>query len=382
MISLSDLFTPLTTDQAQETILDMARAAGLDVDSWSAGDPTRTLLAIVARALSWVTTAASQFASGGFRTYATGDWLTLVAADIYGVTRREATYATGTVTLTNGGGGVYVIAAGDLTFSNTATGKTYRNTSGGTLNALGTLDVDVIAEEAGSASTAAIGAIDALVTTILGVTCSNAAAVVGIDAETDAEVTEACGESLAALSPDGPRDAYSYVAKHTARPDGSIIEINRTRVVATSATGDVEVTLATATGAPAGGDVTLIDTALQEQVVPATATLTTQAATEHALSVVYTAYVPSTCALTDTEVADAVEASLVAYCSAMPIGGRRLTPGGTGYVFHDLLRARISDAVADIFSVTLSTPAADVALLDTDVPVVTVSSYTIVRVDQ
>lgn len=381
MISLTDLFSPLTDAQALETTLAVARAVGLDVDSWSPGDPSRTILTIASRGLAWATRAMAKFHAGGFRSFAKGDQMSLVAEDVYGVPRSGKTYATGVVTLTNSGGGIYVIADGDLTLSNSTTGKTYRNTSGGTLGSGGTLDVDVIAEEAGSAGTSAIGDLDTLVTTLLGVTCANAAAVVGLDEETDDELAALCLESLAALSPMGAGDVYSYVAKRTKRIDGSLIEINRVRVITTSLTGDITLVLATPSGAPAGADVTTIDDKCQRTAVPCTATLTTQAVTEAALSITYTAYVPADCAETDDELKAAIEASLVSYAEAFPIGGVRKVPGA-GYVFHDLLAARISAASPAIFSKTLSAPAADVALLETDVPVVTIVSATIVRVQQ
>lgn len=381
-LSLSDLVSPLTAEGIRSTMLAAADALGLQTSTWKPLDPTRTLFYLVARVVSGVTQIVYQAIAGGLLDYATGSWLSLLALNVYNVQRIEDTYAAGEITLTNAGGGLYAITAGQLTFQNSATGKTYRNTSAGTLNPTSTLTLDILAEEAGSDSTSAATDIDTMVTTLLGVTCSNAEAVIGTDAETDDELRERCRDSLGAISPNGASQAYEYIATSTTRDDGTTVDINRVRVSAESSTGEVTVIIAAPSGAPAAGDVTYVDDAIQATVVPLCVTATTQAASEKTIAVTYTAYVPNDAEETSAEIQDAVEASLEEFFASVPIGGQATTPGGTGYVFHDLVRARISDASDAIFTVTLAAPAADVAIAATEVPTLGTITPTITRVVQ
>src|SRR5690606_27186702 len=121
----------------------------------------------------------------------------------------------------------HVIEAGDLTFQSSASGKTYRNTEGGTLDTANpTLTLDVLAEEIGADSNAAAGEIDTLVTTLIGVTATNAAAVVGSDEEDDDDLRQRCRDALAALSPNGAAQAYSFIARSTLRSDGTPVDVN------------------------------------------------------------------------------------------------------------------------------------------------------------
>ncbi len=128
------------------------------------------------------------------------------------------TSATGEVTLANSGGGVYNLGVGDLIITNPTTQKAYRNTDALSVGvASSTTTVAIEAVEVGSASTSAPNTITALTTTMLGVTCTNATAVVGVDEETDEDLRVRCREKLSALSPDGPKAAFSYFARVATR---------------------------------------------------------------------------------------------------------------------------------------------------------------------
>lgn len=92
---------------------------------------------------------------------------------------------------------------------------------------------------AGSGSTSNAGAIDTLQTTLIGVTCSNAGALVGDDAETDTELRLRCRSKLASLSPNGPAAAYDFVARSSALNGG--VTVTRTQVEADSDTGSLTI---------------------------------------------------------------------------------------------------------------------------------------------
>jgi uncharacterized phage protein gp47/JayE len=164
-------------------------------------------------------------AAAGFLDYAEGAWLELLAWNVFHVEKIKATYASAVLglKLTNTGGGFYVIEPGDVIVAHATTKKTYRNTTGGTLNpGVGqVLRLDLVADEAGADSNATVGTITDLVTTSLGVTVTNEVALAGLDEESDPALRQRCRDSLATLSVGGIKNAYEYYAKSTVRPDGS-----------------------------------------------------------------------------------------------------------------------------------------------------------------
>ena len=106
MATLTDMLTTETKAAIYARGLAVAQALGLNVTSWVAGDPTRSLYHFLSNILETLEIQVAGYVSSGFLDYATGNWLTLLAEQLYGVTRTEATYASTTVRLTNGGGGL------------------------------------------------------------------------------------------------------------------------------------------------------------------------------------------------------------------------------------------------------------------------------------
>jgi phage-related baseplate assembly protein len=346
------------------------------------GDPTRSLYHFVALSLETVEETAVEYIKAGFLDWAEGDWLTLLAYELYGVERTEATYASGAVTLSNGGGGYYVIGVGDVTLQNTATGKTYRNTAGGTLNSGPgtTLSLEFTADEAGSDSNSAATEIDALVTTLVGVTCSNPAAFVALDAEGYPDLRQRCRDKLGSLSPNGPRDAYSYVAQNRDLSDTSEA-ITRVRVDADTDTGDVLVYIAGADGAVAGGDVTIVEAAITEWALPVCTTTTVASASNVEVPVTYSLWLYSTVGETEAAVETAVEEALIAMFAARPVGGDVISPA-TGRLYHSMIESTIRGVYpAHAFRCTLSLPAADTDLAVNEVAVLGAITATVTLVD-
>jgi phage-related baseplate assembly protein len=284
------------------------------------------------------------------------------------------------VRLTNAAAGVYVLAIGDVTFSNSATGATYRNTDGGTLLAADTLDLSVEAETAGAAGTAGVGEIDTLVSpTMIGVTVANTTTGVGTDEESDAALRQRCRDSLAALSPDGAAAAYAYVATSALRVDDTPIGITRTRVSATD--GAVTVILADADGAPEAGDVTRIDDLIQTQVVPLGVTCTVSGASGLTVPVTYTAFVSTGTHASDVEIKAAVATALETYFATIPIAGWPTAVPGVGAIYTSDIISVVDSAQADIFRVTLAAPAADIAPTSAQVAILGTVTGTVTRWD-
>lgn len=347
-LSVTALFSTATVAALLDTALAVARVAGLPVTSWRTGDPTRTLLAFLAEVLGdALEPVVVGFAKSAFLSFAEREWLTLVASEVYGVTRVEATYAAGTLTLANGGGGLYEVDPGDLTFRSSATGATYHNATGGTLSAGSTLALDWIADAPGSDSSVLADEIDELVTTLLGVSIASSSASVATDEQGDEALREQCRATRGALSPNGPADAYAYVVRNPALTGGT--EITRAAVIGTTGTGVVLVYVAGAAGAVTAGAVTAAQDAVEAWATP----LCVQATVVNAEPV----------AVDVTAVLDAeglpegyeslVESRLDAWLGALALGG-------------DVARSRVitemHNAIPGLRSMTLTAPASDVAL--------------------
>lgn len=266
--SVTDLFKVETATSFLARIVAEAQSLGLLVTSWRVGDPTRVTFTALARMLATKESSLSELAKSSFLTSCSGDWLTILADEVYNIQRVQATYATSTVTITNTGGGVYPIAARSWVFKNTVSNKTYRNVSA-TLTPLSggqTITLDVEAIEPGSASNALANEIDALVTTKLGVVVVASTVAVGLDQQDDEPLRDQCRASRGALSPDGPADAYEYVARNPLLT--FVLDVTKARSDADNPNLYVTVYVAGPSGPVAGASVTAVQTALDKWATP------------------------------------------------------------------------------------------------------------------
>jgi uncharacterized phage protein gp47/JayE len=363
ILSLDSLLGTVSKQAIYEKALEVAEIFGVPVTSWQPGDPTRSLYHVLSEQLYNEELVIAAYVASGFLDFASGDWLTLLAKQVFNVDRTEATQATCSVLMTNNGGALFEsLAAGDVTFKNTTTGKTYTNTSGGTL-ASGpgtTLAVDVQADEAGSDSSAGIGDIDDLVTTLLNVTVANTTVAIGVDEEDDEALRARCRNKLGSLSPNGPADAYDYVAL-TPSLTGTT-NVTRSRTIADSATGDVTQYYAGPSGAVAGADVTLVNAAIQEWALPLCITHTGTSAANVVVAVTYELWIYEAVGETDAAIKTAIESALDDMIASQPIGGDVITTP-PGALYKSLIESTIMDTYPDhAFRVTVSVPAGDTSL--------------------
>lgn len=378
MFSFNDLVTPVTKDEAKASVYDVLGIVGTDVTSWKPGAVARTIITAWAIGLSSLSQLQALIARSGFLELSSGNWLTLVAYYVYGVTRQEATFATGEVTLTNTGGGSFPgEGVDDRTFTNSTTGKSYRNSEGFDLDPLGTVTIPVVAIEAGAASTSVPGAVDEIETTMIGVTVSNTLAIVGSDAESDSLLRARCYEKLGALSPNGPWDAYSYIARQTKRPDGTPIGVTRVRVTK-DGFGKVDVYCATPTGGVASVDVAYLEEALQQNATPLCVTLDTHGAENVVFNVSYAVKMYNTSGLTEQQIKDAIAAKLASFFSSHPVGGNVVD--GVGRVYADAIGTVIGSALPQIMSRQVLVPSTDTILGVGQVPVLGNVTGTITQV--
>lgn len=364
MKSLDTLTTPRTVAQITDSIYTALSIQGVNTTLWKAGSPLRTLIAGLAIILASFSQLQAALARMSFLALATGSWLSLVAFYVFGVTRDPGSFATGSLVLTNGAGGVFTYDPFTVTFSNGS--HTYKNVTAISLaSGPSTQTITIQATELGSGSSAGATTITTLVTPLPGVTCSNPTALVGNDEEDDATLRLRCAEKLGTLSPNGPRDAYAFVARTSVRADGSSIGVTRIRTIA-DGYGGIDAYFATGSGGIPGtvGDLStdlgIVDENLQTQVVPLAITLRSHTATGQTISVTYEVWISSTDTRTDGEIETAIQKALDAFVATRPIGGDQITPPN-GVVTKSALEDVVGAAVNALKRI-VTIPSADVAI--------------------
>jgi hypothetical protein len=384
-LSLEELTDPATFQEARGVILDVVEALGIPTSNWKGGAVVRTIISGVAVMLSGASQLQSAIGRGGFRLTAVEDWLTNVAADVFGTSRDLETFAQGEVTLVNAGVGVFSWDPDELELVNSSTGKTYRNVDAVALGASSTVTADFRAAEAGSASSALVGEIDALAIPQTGVTCSNAEALVALDDEEDQSLKIRAGESLGARSPLGPWDAYNYICKGAKRDDGTRIGVDQVRTTH-DGKGNIVVYVTTPSGSLAGtavpyaGDLGDVQKAIDTYAEPLGITATATNASELAVNVTAEVWAYNTANLTDAQWVTLIENALTDLIRRKPMGGDVISGGGGGKVWWSDIQGTIKAVRPEVFRVALTVPASDVAVTPGQRPVIGAVSITIHQV--
>jgi hypothetical protein len=376
-VSLAEILTPEDRDSVLETLLAVAASLSAPTTSWQEGAPILTLLTTASQKLADLTVVAVEIAKGGFGDLLPSDeWADIWALSRFNVTRIAATQASGLVDLTNTSLSNYTLAIGELIVAHAVTGKTYRNTTAITILAtVGLANVPIAADEPGTESNAAPGTITTVVSTLVGVGCTNPLSFVGTDKETTPALVTRARAKLGALSPNGPKDAYNYVATTPELSPGLSTPITRTRTIANELTGEVSVYLATSSGAPIAGDVAIVQAAIDTYAEPWGVTATAIAATPNVIAVTYQAWITGS-QLTAAQIQTAIGTALAEWFSTLDLGGYVIPPD-TGAVYVDALEQVIGQATPGILRVIVSVPAADVALTPNEVAVLGVITPTI-----
>lgn len=375
--ALSDLVTEETAASFLAKMLVIAQALGLTTESWLSGDPDLTLFDAFSRIQETKEAGIVAICRAGFLDLASGDGLTLCARYLFNTERNAATYATCTLRFTNGGALPVTVDPEDVTVKNATTGATYRNTTGGTIAAGGTLDVTIEAETAGSDATSGVGDIDTMVTAIPSITCTNTTSAVGADAESDTALRGRAKAKLGALSPNGPSDAYAYVATTPELVSDAVV--TRVRVVHDSTVGEVTVYLADDDGAVDAGTVTAVEAGLETWANPLCNSATVASASNSSLAVTYELWVYESISKTVSEIEDLVEAALLEGLRTRPIGGDIIPPATTGKIYKGWIEKTILGAVEPYgFRVSVTAPSGDTSL--TNAQVATLGAVTVTAV--
>lgn len=364
--SLTDILTPAERAEMLTLLLDIAASLNAPTTAWQSGNPNLTLLTTAAQKLADLSLVSVEIAKGGFGDLLPSDeWADLWALSRFNVTRVPATSATGLVNVTNSSLTQYDLLAGQLIIAHATTGKLYRNTGAiSILASVGLANVTIAADEPGIASNASPGTITTVVSAQIGVGVTNPLSVIGTDKETTIALVTRARRKLGALSSNGPKDAYNYVAT-TPELSATSTPITRTRTVANAATGAISVYIATAAGAPSAPDVAVVQAAIDANAEPWGATATAIAATPHVVAITYQAWVSGS-QLTSAQIQTTIGAALVAWFATLDLGGYVIPPD-TGAVYVDALEQVIGHATPGILRVVVSLPAADVVLTANEV---------------
>lgn len=331
MIPLTQLLSPVSAADARALFVTSLVGAGIPADKWRVGGTFSTILTVLATTYAGFSSLISTALASMFLPYASGGWLVLLAYYVYGVTATPATAASGSLTFVNTGGGIYgPYAPGEFSVLNPSTKVTFTNVDSFSIGALATVTgVAFQAMTTGSATSAAPGAVNTLVTSALGVTVTNPASLVGLDAQSDPDVRTACLQKLASQSVRGPRDAYTWAVKNAINPvTNSVVNINRVSVPLSDGDGNLVIYAASPSGAPTADDLAAAAAAIELKARPSATANSLFAVTEVPYTASITIWVQATAGVSASDIQTAAENALTAFISIYPIGG--LVNGDTG----------------------------------------------------
>lgn len=397
-IALTDLIKDLDRKEVLDDFIQVGKVLGLSTGAWQPGEPIYNLIVIFADQVTrlWNNVLVKALRAM-FLDFGEGDWLTLFAGTFYETWRQEETFAIGTLVIENRSlVAFYNFSPGDIKVQNAA-GKTFTATTGGSLGPWSgsgltpRLTLSMKADEVGAASNTVADGIahypTAPLSAFAGIYVYANTVFIGSDQETDASLKKRARLSTGPLSPASPRSAYESVALSArVSADGipllsrdagydiaTPVNVNRTRITEPGG-GVVHVYVASPAGAADGDDVTpgsdvfYINALIQDRVAPAGISVTVASAVVRSVTVpTISVYIDRESLVTTQEAYDAVLAAVTEFFEMLPIGGMRVTPMGTGYVFLSEIAAKASESLDGIFRVAIS--GSDVALLAAEVAV-------------
>lgn len=284
MTTFEDLIEPVTANEARAMLRELVITSPAQISAEVLDTPTTPEAAIIyalGEAEGNRSPERAFFARSAARSTATDPYLRVISNEQFSLPARGKTFATTTIELSNASNsyyGPYLI--GQFVARNRISKKLYSNTSPiGTITS-GTVGllVDVIALEAGEASSALPDEITELETALTGVTITNPAAALARDEETKESLNGRIDAKIGSLGTPGARGwntgatstAFEAVAKNgpedlggCPREDGSFIEVTRTQVVRDDEAGTITLYLADDDGPLLTSDVDIIRPVVQ-----------------------------------------------------------------------------------------------------------------------
>ena len=357
LLTVTQLRTPVTNDQATQTLIDLLAQLGFPSTSWQEGSIQRTFLEMMAYVYALMTTLVASLVTFCFNELAEAEALTLFSASHYDNTRIAALKTQGLATLTGGATGSfpYTVNIGDLVISDGTT--TFRNITGGTLAVSSTLLLSWEAETAGSAGNVADNTITTMVTPLAGVTVNNPdpgtgtwVSRLGQDLETNVALRSRNRTKWAALPIETPADGYVYIAQSAVA--NCRVEVDDSNP---GGAGTVYAYIAADDGVATGPEVTAIQNALDARIMGGVATAYGAAA--QVQNFTFTVYYDADGVAADVKTA--VDAAIAAVINAADVGGNDYSPGPSAVI---RIQTAI-EAVEYVPTVVMTTPAADIPVV-------------------
>lgn len=376
-VSIKTLLSPLVKKDVLADLYALLGLLGLPVTAFQDGEPIPAVLDVV---VGWIVDrlwnpVVLPALQAPFLDYATGAWLSLIAALVYARPRIEQQAGTAVWVLENRGGGFSgTVAVGQVRVKHGATNKTYTNTTSGTLAAwVGSGAYPIVsltfeADEAGTASNALAGEIATAPVSAPDANIflydranvvTNATTCLGSDEESDAHLVARIRAAVGDLSSAGPRatyfsTAFDPVGAFTRRDKIPPVSwgvaapaISRLQIVEEA--GIVIVYCASTSGPAAGtsgdtdSDVGKANAAIQMFCRPPGIIVTVLPADEHAVTLgTITLELDAAANVSAAQAIATCEAALASFFSTLPVGGAKKVAGGTGYVFLNRLEGVIT----------------------------------------
>lgn len=397
MISLEQLVAGITQADSYAQELQIASDLGLPTTAWQPVQAVVSILNVNATVISNFSGTISNMAQGGYASLAAQmvdssgapvtAWLDLRSLDVYNNRRQGATFASGGVPLQNTGiVGTAYGPTNPLHAQNQTTGATYTSQGSGTVAASATTVVQFQADKTGQFSTSGIGVTLVLTTPLAGVTClALTTSLVGSDAESNAALLLRDQNKLGSLGNAGPSQVYDYVARSipqgspSASPPYAVsAPITRTAVWLDVFSGDLNVYVANAAGAPGGTDLNVVNAAIQALADPDGQTVNVLPVTTVPIALTGTLYIRSTTGVLTADAITNAEDALANYAQTVPIGG--ITTAQPNIVPLTEILEALSAANPGTVDVELSIPTANPSLGQSGVPSFTPVSLSVVFV--
>lgn len=352
-VSLLDIASQTTPANALALLLNYLTISGLPATAWQEKSVPRTLLEGESVAYADAMNLVAAIANGNILDLSEGEWLTLLAANVYQLTRKPAIFARGTATITNNSGSAFAQPAGSLLAASTQSTTSFRILDAITLANGSSVVVTAQAEEAGLGGNVAVNTIASLLTPYPGISINNPGTAnvwltqIGTREESDESLRIRCKARWPGRG--GGKTVLAY--------EGMALEIEQVRQarVFPSAPGDGKAIIVIAGDTnPLDNSVVLQAEALILPRASLCALVDVQAASAVNLSVVATAYVEAAYLATVAADLDTALRTLIA--------NRRI---GQGVYRSEIIEALM--AVPGVGNVELGAPAVNVSINETEI---------------
>jgi len=193
-LTLEQLRTPVSADDALADMLQDLQDLGFTADSWQEGSIVRTILESQAEMVSRMSQIVKTLVDLIYIDTAEGDNLSLLVKNLYDITSKDATPTVGYLQISDSANaGPYTFDANELVAQDDDATVTFSNTSAGTLSLAASASIEFRAESSGTLGNVDVGKINSFVVAPAGLAVSNPAysgstwiTVFGQDAEPDA----------------------------------------------------------------------------------------------------------------------------------------------------------------------------------------------------